>query len=182
MEMKYLGTFRQQSLEMRASDPCYDRDVWCQHLIENVQPGKWDAWLLVSDEGSWGMRNAELLVKFHNADEAKLHELVALECGVDSGQFGFFDDRTYLDCNALAGKRQDDADVPPDETSRAIWYKVCCMLTMSEERAGLLPNGVVCRSGFGDGCYDVIPYADEQGKVKMLRAVFIESENESSDL
>ena len=69
--------------------------------------------------------------------------------GVDSGQAGFY---------VLESYRNDDIGTwsfnNPDDLIGEGWYSACCDQTCyTDERAGLVPGGVVSSSGYGDGGY-----------------------------
>jgi hypothetical protein len=78
-------------------------------------------------------------------------------------------------------------DFLTDDRDRSgdIWYQACCKITLDNtESWGVLPNGVVSSSGFGDGSYDVYGIKDAYGEYIAFRVVFIEAEDldESDDL
>lgn len=55
-EMTVLGGFEMTSQTMRVSDPCYDRDVWCCGTFGKCKTGTWEAGVLKTDMGDWGVR------------------------------------------------------------------------------------------------------------------------------
>lgn len=125
------------------------------------------------------------------------------EVGVDSGQAGIFDlpmykkdmDKLYLQVgrkeyddrgllgliemnNKLPGgeqqnrKLKENLSLPPTLTND--WYEMCCDKTLSNQKAGTVPGGVVSSSGFGDGGYRASFAKDDTGKVIAVRIVFID--------
>ena len=62
-EMTVLGGFEMTSQTMRVSDPCYDRDVWCCGTFGKCKTGTWEAGVLKTDMGDWGVRCAVLAVR-----------------------------------------------------------------------------------------------------------------------
>lgn len=74
------------------------------------------------------------------------------EVGVDSGQAGFFDDARF--------KKHNGGD---DES----FYEKACDTTLSRMQAGVIDEGAVCNSGYGDGGYVCIFHNsnDEDGLV-----------------
>lgn len=62
-EMTILGGFEMTSQTMRVSDPCYDRDVWCCGTFGKCKTGTWEAGVLKTDMGDWGVRCAVLAVR-----------------------------------------------------------------------------------------------------------------------
>ncbi|OJT57360.1 hypothetical protein [Bacillus licheniformis] len=104
---KFLGTFEIKSGSVIVSDPCYEVGAWCQAKIDNVETGEWLAFVKQSDEGSWGIRNAELII-FHinkmNRESFKW-SMEDAYIGVDSGQAGIYDINAYRN-NDLIGDIQ----------------------------------------------------------------------------
>jgi len=155
---------------MIITDPCYDYDP--RQVIEDMLPGKWNAEVLVSDEGSWGQRIAELRIVHDEHDVSNYdYDCVSkFEVGVDSGQAGFFDSFMY--------PRGSTGEYGELDT----FYGKACEMTLSEDGAGVFPFGVVSRTGYGDGGYSLWT-VKRNGKVIAAKIVFIEEdyENEYSD-
>lgn len=119
------------------SDPCYDLGTWCLAIIENVKVGEYLVNVTKMDTKGWGNRvssikvvHAENIFSKHNWEKTE-HEI-----GVDSGQAGIFDFPTFRKNNEG-------------------WYDSMCDLTDGEPGWGTYNKGVVSRSGFGDGSYDL---------------------------
>jgi len=140
-DLKIIGYAKPQSFEitsgkMIVTDPCYDKETWCQAKLDNVKIGKWHSTVEYSDEGEWGDRVAQILV-WHDSlgienpgrDFPSCGESIAAYIGVDSGQAGFFDIEKYPD-----DPHKDDA-----------FYDAVCKLTLSGipfsalEEAGVYP-------------------------------------------
>jgi len=185
--------FKVTSGTMVCSDPCYSIPTWCQGIVSNVKNGNWEAGIETSDEGSWGERIARLWV--YNLEAAIKdpsivktiengggHEM-PFSAGVDSGQFGFFDHANY---------RKDDSakDLPQYDFGGQFgmgtnegdaWYGACCHLTLGEENWGVLPNGVVSSSGYGDGSYGVTGIKNDEGQYIAFCVVFIGNDDEGDN-
>ena len=177
-EWKSLGQFHLSFPRLAASDPAYRKPV----IVENCLNGNWDAFILVSDEGEWGMRVAalaacveglgsELRKAVESNDMTRFDEDVR-GIGVDSGQAGFFDLSHYqcdadIDISEL-GDRFDDWG-----PSHSPWYLACCKETLSEDKAGVIPFGVVSSSGYGDGCYQLYTHENETRWIDMAVIRFI---------
>lgn len=56
--LQKIGTFETESDKLRITDPCYDSCTWCSGVVKNCEVGKWSAFLIHRDEGSWGERVA----------------------------------------------------------------------------------------------------------------------------
>lgn len=138
-----IGTFEQTSPAIRISDPCYDKSVWCTHVLNGVRQGTWHTKLLEVDDEDLGRRNAVLIA--HHEDYAfpkdykDMITVASFEFGVDSGRAGIFDESMYV----------------PDTEYREAYHT-------------LLPHGVFCDSGCGDGGYDGFYDVDDSGKVDAI--------------
>ena len=109
-EMTVLGGFEMTSQTMRVSDPCYDRDVWCCGTFGKCKTGTWEAGVLKTDMGDWGVRCAVLAVRHKETGpdysvirQRKVYQMKdgwleqPIDVGVDSGQAGFYDEAFYQD-------------------------------------------------------------------------------------
>jgi len=172
--MKHIGNFTVTSGKLIVSDPCYDRDVWCMGELSNVQNGEWEAFVVVSNEGDWGNRIAELIIRHTSRpdiEDIDIDRPTSFHVGVDSGQAGFFCDSIYPhgDCGEY------------DDLS-SFYGRACDKTLNTSEQAGIVDNaGVVSSSGFGDGSYDCYVHHDsETGKIVAASIVFI-SDDEDDD-
>lgn len=139
-ELKIIGYAKPQPFEitsgkMIVTDPCYNKETWCQAKLDNVKIGKWLATVEYS-EGDWGDRVAQIWV-WHDSlsidnpgrDFPSCSEYINADIGVDSGQAGFFDLDKYPD-----DPHKDDA-----------FYDAVCKLTLAGvpfsalEEAGVYP-------------------------------------------
>lgn len=106
-EMTVLGGFEMTSQTMRVSDPCYDRDVWCCGTFGKCKTGTWEAGVLKTDMGDWGVRCAVLAVRHKETGpdysvirQRKVYQMKdgwleqPIDVGVDSGQAGFYTRRS----------------------------------------------------------------------------------------
>jgi len=174
-------TFEVKSGVMVASDPCYSIPTWCQGVINNVKNGTWVAEVETSDEGDWGQRIERLRVKHINAKRTYLTRQVDMDGGVDSGQFGFFDKDFYRNDEAANDLKKYEFSPDYDKQEGDKWYRACCDLTLAKESWGVLPNGVVSSSGFGDGSYPVYGEQDENGEWVAFEVIFIGDEEEEEE-
>ena len=144
-----------------ATDPCYNKNVWCRINDIPTVPGTYQCEVLISDEGKWGKRVAKLLVFMPDVDEAVLDDELLVQwehigdIGVDAGLAGFFNNKP---------------DYSNDE-----WRDLCNKIDYSN--CNIRPEGVFCSSGYGDGCYSV--YGHKRigtDSYDALQIVFIEDE------
>jgi hypothetical protein len=138
--------FNITSGQMIVTDPCYNKETWCQAKLDNVKIGPWKATVEYSNEGDWGDRVAQIWA-WHDSlgidnpgrDMPPCSEYIPADIGVDSGQAGFFDLQKYPD-----DPHQDDA-----------FYQAVCKLTLSGvpysalEEAGVYPMADVANMDDG---------------------------------
>ena len=126
-DLKIIGYAKPQSFEitsgkMIVTDPCYDKETWCQAKLDNVKIGKWHSTVEYSDEGEWGDRVASIWA-WHDSlgitdpgrDFPNCNESIPADIGVDSGQAGFFDLEKY----------------PDDPHTDKAFYDAVCNLTLA---------------------------------------------------
>lgn len=151
--------------KVMVSDPCYDIGTWCQIQLDNVKPGNYNVHVIKSDEETWGIRCASLIVKHVDKKISNDMELIIHdgEVGVDSGQAGIFDMSIYPEHQHT-------------RTSEDVFYEECCDTTLSRMSCGTLSNGkgVVSSSGYGDGSYNLLYSKDENGAIDYMHILFIE--------
>ena len=128
---------------VRATDPCYDLDVWCTILVKDVLPGKYKARVVkIDDDRLWNKdAPAYLIVEHSDYNSFEYNEHVEGEVGVDSGQAGIFDEEYYKKVY------ENEKDENGEETEEyKDWYDRCFYLGyvekpnpnyMSEERWAL---------------------------------------------
>jgi hypothetical protein len=176
------NTFEVVSGAIVCSDPCYSIPTWCQGIVENVKNGTWIAQVIKSDEGDWGERIAMLSISHKDVEDAEANvDIMDFVGGVDSGQFGFFDKDFYRNDEKAKDLEKYSFSSDFDKEGGDEWYRACCNLTLSSEQWGVLPNGVVSSSGFGDGSYDVFGYKDESGQYVAFAVVFIYDDEDEEE-
>ena len=181
-----VGKFQMESSVMRISDPMYAPDVWCAATLDNCVTGTWTATVGIQDEGEFGNRVAILFARHSRGPKLKDAEYiytseedgqgyihwphtwkkVDAQIGVDSASCGFFDDATYQDDSIIEYE-------PNCPSSEPKWLNACWNHTTSEAQAGVLPNGCVCTSGYGDGVYHAFYHTNTKGQVDAVAVVFL---------
>lgn len=171
LKEQLLGKFEVITPHVLVTDPCYAKDTWCLGKVDNAKIGVWEAYILLSDEGRWGMRVATLVTYHrdqikHISSDSCLWQKTDHDIGVDSGQAGVF-----------------NADLIPDESSQrdnpewSSWYN-----SLYEEgcKAKVIEGGVVSSTGYGDGSYNSYTVTDTHGEVIAIKIEFI-TEDEDED-
>ena len=159
-----IGTFQVKSGKIIVSDPCYDHKSEAKYPAVN---GVWQA----SVAGKDGV--ASLTASTKGASKFRWEKDTT--AGVDSGQMSIFDLKFYRDDNLAKGIKMPDWMTPSrikKEGKGEKFYGACCTLTLSENSAGVLPNGVASGTLHGDGVYPVYIKKNEQGKVVAVKVRF----------
>lgn len=107
--------------KVMVSDPCYGLNTWCQGVLENVLPGKYECHVGFSDEGDWGTRVADIEIVHKNYTCVLFdYDLENFTVGVDSGQAGIFDYGYYEKYHTDSNER---------EHVNSRWYDRCYDMT-----------------------------------------------------
>ena len=165
-ETVQIGNLTISSGKATVSDPCYDTDVWCKGVVENVLNGTYLSYVIKNNDKKWGTRNFYLIVHHEciglpDIDDSRWKK-EGFEVGVDSGQAGIYDAEHYHGGEDNYG---DDG-----------WYDECCNQTLNtKHKAGMVSDshGVVSSSGYGDGGYDCKTIR-HKGEGKKVVAIMID--------
>lgn len=171
-----LGLVTFPSKRARVSDPCYDEDTWCSGMIP-LEQEEWTAWAILSDEDDWGTRVAQLVLRSDGSAPAFWErgwgEDQKIDVGVDSGQAGFFDVASFKKDSTVPKEFDGCEEYGNNGEPGDHWYDMCCNVTNDGEvHAGIIPDGVVSSSGFGDGGYRCYKKKEKGGAIT-IRIVFI---------
>lgn len=82
--------------KVRVSDSCYDTDVWCAGVIDNVLSGDYVADILKDEDN---IRPIKLFIKHEDYPNVRPNEELDICVGVDSGLAGIFDEDYYQTLN-----------------------------------------------------------------------------------
>lgn len=144
------------------SDPCYEIPTWCQTVLRSkLKPGTYHTFVLQTDESDWGIRNARLFAIHHEHINDDLNWELGETIGVDSGQAGIFSLSTYQN-DSIANEitypenGEWEGSILPKFKAGDDWYEKMCGISINNPNGfGCYKNGVVSRSGIGDGGYNV---------------------------
>lgn len=162
------------------TDPCYIRRGQSTELEITINPGLWEPYISVSDEGAWGSRVSILGIT--RGGFSNQNGKVVGYAGVDSGQMMIIDSDAVKDW-----EDNDDEAWPygtgaePETTDRwesTLSYFGACKATLGEEQSGVLDElAVVSATGYGDGSYPVYVF-EKNGQVERIEVRFMEDEEE----
>jgi len=169
--------FTVNSGKVTIQDPCYDASEY-ENLYQvcyqtKAKKGEWKSEAITTDDTQgWGRRVCKLQACHSDYNlHSSNHEVTKRKysnLGVDSGQLGIFDLSTFQ---------------PPSRNSYddlESYYRKACELTLSQDQWGVLENGVVSSTGYGDGNYDVqLDYINDE--IVAVFVTFIEDEYEDED-
>lgn len=147
------------SNEVMVSDPCYTVPTWCQHKLTDVLPGEYQCTVQKFNDRHWGKRCSFIIVvhKDYNTEDKLNWRKLPFDIGVDSGQAGIFSMETYRNNEVfVTGSRK--------ENDGEEWYRNISDFTLDTPFWGTYPNGIVSRSGCGDGGYE-LRVAKHKGKI-----------------
>lgn len=158
--------------EVMVSDPCYSVPTWCQHILKNVLPGDYVTNVIKSDEGEWGIRVGALIVIHmdHVNNPLSFRSVKGAIIGVDSGQAGIFSMETYRNDEIFKEDESsfygifEDVEINDGVKSGDHWYGHMCDRTLDKDLWGAYDKGVVSRTGYGDGSYE-LSVAKHKGKI-----------------
>ena len=159
--------FELKSDTLVVTDPCYNRDTISNDaggIIKNCLPGKWFCFTTIMK--NMGTRVSELHIlheKYLTAHHLYSELDAPFDVSVDSGQAGVFDAEQYPH-----GETGDYGD----ETT---FYGRACAAT-EHGLSGVITEGFVSRSGFGDGGYPAFIGITNDQKCVSVRVVFIDEE------
>jgi len=173
------GTLIVEKNHVYVSDPCYIGEH--QHLVEKVEieNGEYNTFVSVDTKSK---RIASLYIILEGYEEEPLTNELECVIGVDSGQAGIFTSElphvSLQDIQDSCNKEfpyEDWRNEFTDQDSEVDkFYKVCCNHTLSNNEFGNINTiGVVSRSGYGDGAYDVFKLVDEEGFTVGLEIKYI---------
>jgi hypothetical protein len=138
------------------TDPCYTVDVWCRQTLHNVLPGEYIAWM-TGHYHLYGQRNTGVVVIHKDFYGKKKKWYSGGSIGVDSGQAGIFDAKSYRDdsiVESIGAPTDIDFSVPGKKEPGDLWYDAVTKFTLGGNAWGAYHGGIVSSSGFGDGMYD----------------------------
>lgn len=178
-------TFRITSGKIVASDPCYEIPTWCQGIV----PARNGEWLVnvEYDEATERVKSISAYCMDASNDEPHLLDRVyqagflPFSFGVDSGQFGYFDEASYRNNDAITPEIPTWSQITNFDEAGEKFYSACCEQTLGDDAYGVFPFGIVSSSGWGDGTYPTRGIMDKDGNYIALSTTFIEDSNFDED-
>jgi hypothetical protein len=173
--------------EVMVSDPHYTEPTWCQIKLDNVKPGNYIAYHKTYEYTDGGFLPSMILVihQDHNDDEDLVWDLEDGEVGVDSGQAGIFSYETFrkdglemeVPTVGWDGKSFEWLEsIMKDKEDGDDWYLKMTKMTLTTERWGTYDQGIVSRSGQGDGSYNLYTASIDGEVVAMAVDFAVEEE------
>ena len=159
-EYVYEGSLDVASGTLDITDPCYNRDVWCQINGADAEPGNYECFSLRQNRGDFGIRVSNCMILLEGIERIDTKTRYLGEIGVDAGMAGFF------------------SPSKPDFDDDEQWNNICDMslerdanvYTFTDESEGFWTS-----SGYGDGSYPVYAlYAEGYEKPVGYEIVFID--------
>lgn len=160
------------------SDPTGDILFFLGVVLRNVLPGDYNVFVEQTNLGRfWGRRNTILLLVHHKHSKKPLvWKKYRHEVGVDSGQAGVFDKKSYKDDMSVSHIPWIKKKAPwkfNENNPGELWdTKMSDMTLNSKSGWGCYGSGVVSSSGLGDGNYPIYIARDEEKKIIGIAIVF----------
>lgn len=180
MPLEEVGVIKVVSGRLLAADPCYipnSLGYGLAHVIDDLEEGEWRAQVVTQDEGTWGVRVAELSVVAASEPYYPRYWDHVGTAAVDSGQFSFTDEDFLPGWDPTNGAFGDwDRNLELAKEAKAYSYYGAC--AASVHKAGLVGGDrMVCSSsGYGDGGYEVYVARNAEGVGIGVKVIFIEDE------
>lgn len=196
-EQTKIGVIHIGSGGVLVSDPCYIKDnannADDMRYVEHVDlpPGEYDVIITKQDEGSWGVRVAELQVVRSSVQDMRLmeREKFLTTLGVDSGQM------MVADYDQLLERWVEHGAYDPASDHYGLSYNGACAATLGdrhdwggvgEGNHGLIGGGTadgthvaaVSSTGFGDGLYPCYLLLDDGREPCGVAVRFLEDEED----
>jgi hypothetical protein len=139
------------------TDPGYDRNVWCRKNDLPFREGTYLCSVYVADDEEtegWGERVASLWIEpdVSLALDPKAYKKIC-EIGVDT---------------AMAGVFNSPAELPQEKM-----WDVSEKIYDQPGMAMILDEGIVCKTGYGDGVYPVFGVKNKKGEYIALNIQFL---------
>lgn len=112
----------QLSNKVIVSDPCYDMGTWCQAIVDDVLPGKYNSHVFKTDDtNAWGSMCTHIVAIHEDLMNTSTFKWIGNKnfIGVDSGQAGIF-------CSSLYPQSGSTGEYGDINT----FYGKCCNKTM----------------------------------------------------
>lgn len=176
-ELTLVGQFEVKGGKVAVSDPCYEHGTWCAAWGIPAVDGIYEAYIVMSDEGKWGNRVAEIIAVLKDRikgdcltyEDYDLMNWTSMDSGigVDSGQCGIWSEGQY----------QPDGKGEYEEEDS--WYGAICAKwdydTPGAPKAHIFNNmGAFSSTGFGDGSYHLAVVFDDPGPAYGFLVTFID--------
>lgn len=163
----FVGTFEVHDGMIVVGDPCYEKSEFVAKF--KAKNGTYNAYVIMSDEGDWGIRVAELLAVHEDNDSCGLNWEPFIDgLGVDSGTMGIYDNEYHYDHHY-----NDELDEH--------WYQKNVVDKVYDNYYVADNACVISSAGFGDGCYDLdLVYDNETNDDTICGAkvIFIEEDED----
>lgn len=191
----YTGHFDLENNKVIVSDPSYEynektRGAWeLNTILDNVEQGKWNTWVYQYEFEKDHKRNGTVYA-FHSSiiNKNKTPEqyeksnkwVKQFDLGVDTGHMTICDYKHYRNDDDAKGKKLASyIDLKKWTNSGDKWYSMVCNLT-TDELVSIIPGGIICSTGWGDGIYDLF-VLKQKNKVVGIKIVFIKNDNTNDD-
>ena len=144
-----------------AIDPMHDSGIWCSAKLVNCKPGKWESFVVKTEDDQWGSKIKSLTVihfDYKNQTNLQYFKLDRM-VGVTSGLAGFFEKKSFDD--VFRAGREEFFHKNIDKTV--------------QNNIKYFSYGVAVSSGYGNGDYDIEMSVNPANQIIALRIAFLPS-------
>lgn len=172
----FIGELKVEN-EVLVTDPCYEKDIWCSARVSMPKAN----YLCYAEKYKGRISSLYMIDENYEGSKILIDECKPIaECGVDSGQLGFFIPDKYQkkidkkEFNKFTKRKFPYSDwkrkYNKEDSDKDSFYRCCCNVTLSKSSAGVIKDvGCLSSSGYGDGCYNVYyTYNDKKEKIGLL--------------
>lgn len=162
----FLGTINLGN-KTQVTDPGYEPNDSGTVTLSTL-PGKYKSVMFMKNYGTLGNRVLNLQIRHKNYINKKLAFCSVSYIDVDGASVGFFDYKKFVEVKNKDKKIENENDIGP--------FRVMCWDLLGEGKyGGIIPDyGVISKTGWGDGSYELQVAYNENLQVIAAKIIFIE--------
>ena len=162
----FLGTIN-LGTKTQVTDPGYEPDDSGTVTLSTL-PGKYETFMLMKNYGTLGNRVLNLQIRHKDYINKELAFSSVSYIDVDGASAGFFDYKKFVEVKNKDKELENEPDIGP-------FRSICWDLLSGGKYGGIIPDyGVISKTGWGDGSYELQVAYNENLQVIAAKIIFIE--------
>ena len=162
----FLGTIN-LGTKTQVTDPGYEPDDSGTVTLSTL-PGKYETFIFMKNYGTLGNRILNLQIRHKDYINRELAFSSISYIDVDGASAGFFDYKKFVEVKNKDKELENEPDIGP-------FRSICWDLLSRGKYGGIIPNyGVISKTGWGDGSYELQVAYNESLQVIAAKIIFIE--------